>query len=109
MTGSVIETVEVTPARQRNRLRTPALAAVSASPMAQPKLLRQSLLNGSTAPVPPFTPRMTSSTASTPDAGVPVPTTVTSIWRQGAVISPSWPALLGSRYIHPRSPVGPRL
>ena len=77
MTGRVMETSVTVPARQRLNLRTPLPA--SASPIAQPRLLRASLVKSGTAPVPVLTPRITSSTAITPAAGVPSATAVTRI------------------------------
>jgi hypothetical protein len=69
----VSTTVEVTPARHRKIERL--LAAVfSASVMALPKLTRASFVKSV-----PFTPTITSLVASTPQAGVLVPTWVTRI------------------------------
>ena len=95
MTDRVMDTSVVTPARQRLSLRMPPFSVFSASLIAQPKLLRASLVNSGTSPlpVPHPTPRITSSTASTPAAGVPLPTTVIRIWRLSPVISPSAPTL----------------
>ena len=63
--------------------------------MAQPKLLRASLVKTGSAvlPLPQPTPRITSLTAIVPSAGVPEPTTVTKICRLSSVMRPSWPML----------------
>ena len=77
MTGRVMDTSVVTPARQRFKLRMPS--AASASPIAQPRVLRASVVNSGTAPVPALAPKITSSMASIPAAGVPSATVVTKI------------------------------
>ena len=78
MKGRVMDTSVVTPARQRLMLRIPSLRA-SASPIAQPMLLRASVVKSGTGSGPALAPRITSSTASTPAAGVPAATLVTKI------------------------------
>ena len=78
MKGRVMDTSVVTPARQRLRLRMPSLRA-SAAPIAQPMLLRASVVKSGTGPGPALAPRITSSTAITPSTGVFGATVVTKI------------------------------